>query len=110
MWLGIGAGFAALLVAATVVASGMGDLRGVYLYREASGEGIALAQVAMRLMAGGVLAFVAVAVLAGAAARSSGRTRSALRSAAWAATVALGLCAAVALWVSLQSGCIGACG
>lgn len=107
---GVGAGAAALLVAAAVVGHGMGDLRGAYLYRESSGEGSGLAQVAMRLVAGGVLALVGVGALAGSAAGTSGRARTALRGAAWTATVALGLCAAVASWVSLQSGCIGDCG
>ena len=103
-------GAVALLPAALLVADGMGDLRVAYLSREGGGDGIGLAWVAFRLFAGGVAALVGIAALVTASAFTSRRTGMVLRGAAAAALVALAGCAAVAVWVALQSGCIGPCG
>lgn len=76
-------GAVALLTSAVVVAAGMSDLRGAYLYRESSGEGIALAQVAMRLTGGGTIALVGVGALFLGSKASAGRQRTVLRMVAW---------------------------
>lgn len=103
-------GAASLVLGAVVVVDGMTDLRGAYLYRESSGEGIGFAWVAMRLVVGGLVTLAGVGALLTAGAAAGGRWRAALRGVAWSALLALSGCAAAALWVSLESGCIGPCG
>ena len=103
-------GAASLVLGGAVVVDGMRDLRGAYLHRESGGDGIGFAWVAMRLVMGGLVTLAGVGALLTAAVAADGRRRTALRGVAWSALLALSGCAAVALWVSLQSGCIGPCG
>ncbi len=103
-------GAVAVTLAVALLADGMADLRGAYLYRESSGEGIALAQVAARLVAGGVLALAGVGALFAAGGRAVERARTVARGVAWATLALLAGCTVVAVWVAFQSGCIGPCG
>jgi len=103
-------GAASLLLGAAAVVDGMADLRGAYLYRESGGDGIGLAWVALRLGIGGMVTLAGVGALLIASTAAGGRSRAARRGVAWGALLALSGCATVALWVSLQRGCIGPCG
>ena len=93
-----------------LLAIGMFRLRPAYLYREATGEGIAFVYPAMVLTGGAVLSLTAAGLLVLASLKAPVRRATVLRSISLSLVVVVLGCATVALWLVGRSGCVGACG
>lgn len=101
-----GGAFVGLLI----VARGMTELRWAHLYRQQADEGISFFQVGLQLCFGGGLATVSAIGLALVASRFDRLPRRLILLTAGLIVPALGLCAAIAIWVeSHGSRCIGPC-